>query len=105
MKPDVYGKDGILGAFSDDNLDRIEDVYGIKVEKIDGHFNIGPKEAVFVICAWKGDMGNIHWVRLLRMDDEFVFFMNPLCDVMPDKIDKREFIGWFKRLYKIRKIT
>jgi hypothetical protein len=47
-KPDVYGKDGILGAFSDGNFDKIEGIYGIKTELITGPFSITPKETVFV---------------------------------------------------------
>lgn len=104
-KPDVYGKEGILGAFSDSNFKEIEGVYGIKTELIESSFNITPKESIFVICAWKGDMGNIHWVRLLGMTDDEVLLMNPACGTMPDKIKKDDFSHWLKRLYKVTKTT
>src|SRR6266542_3320622 len=76
--PAIFAKgSNIEGAFSPQNIKEVAKEFDFDVDEVASSVSLSfPQDAVFIICAWEGKMGDIHWVRFMARDSDYVYFMN-----------------------------
>jgi hypothetical protein len=72
------------GSFPLIHLGEIAVEFHIDITPISGGFSVAhPKEAVLLFSFWDGEPSWKHWVRLVGLDSENLYFMNPNDPLFP----------------------
>jgi ABC-type bacteriocin/lantibiotic exporter with double-glycine peptidase domain len=105
--PAIFDKGGKEeGSFKVMNLGIIAQEFKIDIVPVSAALSVitHPKEAILMFCFWDGEESWKHWVRLVGLDSDKLYFMDPNNTVYPCERRISDVITWVRLPFKFSKV-